>query len=399
MLILIIPCILFGDAAPVVIAPGGTVMPVQDDSIVLKKEQIFITVYPDRCEFRVEYVFHNTGRARKVIMGFPNSKNIDGEIHRIDDFKAYDKDKELKTFRKYKKGSGDELYVLHELYELYECFEVYFNKGELKNIINIYSQGHSEIYNSDYMTAKYILTTGALWKDKIDTIKVHITSKIPPMDLTKRTAYFIDDEHFDKPELYSRNYEFKLLPEKYKVTGNIYTMEFKNIDPDFDIEMSIPPSMISSITASSELKDAKIKDRYSVYNLIDGDPCTIWSEGKNGSGINEYLNFNLYGTYKIKRIGFINGNAYNKDFFIKNNRVKTIRLDYENNLYIDNNPFKMKGKKGSVIFNLKDSMDMQYIEFKEPAFISRMKITILDVHKGSKWDDTCLSEVQIITEK
>lgn len=49
MLILIIPCILFGDAAPVVIAPGGTVMPVQDDSIVLKKEKIFITVYPDRC--------------------------------------------------------------------------------------------------------------------------------------------------------------------------------------------------------------------------------------------------------------------------------------------------------------------------------------------------------------
>jgi len=136
--------------------------------------------------------------------GFPNSKNIDGEIYRIDDFKAYDEDKELKTFRKYKEGSGDELYVLHELYELYECFEVYFNKGELKNIINIYSQGHSEIYNSDYMTAKYILTTGALWKDKIDIIKVHITSKIPPMDLTKRTAYFIDDEHFDKPELYSR---------------------------------------------------------------------------------------------------------------------------------------------------------------------------------------------------
>ncbi len=45
----------------------------------------------------------------------------------------------------------------------------------------------------------------------------------------------------------------------------------------------------------------------------------------------------------------------------------------------------------------KDSSINEYIESKEPFFISEMKLTILDVYKGTGYDDTCLSEVKIFT--
>ena len=48
---------------------------------------------------------------------------------------------------------------------------------------------------------------------------------------------------------------------------------------------------------------------------------------------------------------------------------------------------------------LKDTMDMQYLVFPEPIYMSSMKISILEVYKGSKWDDTCISELRIFTSE
>ena len=59
--------------------------------------------------------------------------------------------------------------------------------------------------------------------------------------------------------------------------------------------------------------------------------------------------------------------------------------------------FSESGRPKSVEFILEDTMDMQYLAFPEPIYMSSMKISILEVYKGSKWDDTCISELMIFT--
>ena len=166
----------------------------------------------------------------------------------------------------------------------------------------------------------------------------------------------------------------------------------------------LPSQTLFGLFASSELDEDK-NDKYAAKNMVDGNPSTAWVEGKKGGGINEYIKFycppeesdmvDLYSAYKIKGLGIINGYAKSENVFYKNNRVKKIRIEYKNDIFREENPYDMK-KQGSFEFILEDKMEMQYLEFTGPIYMSEMKITILEVYKGSKWNDTCISELQTI---
>lgn len=384
-ILLLIPAQSFPDAGFIILAPGGNVIPVENDQVSMRDEQINIELLKERFIVNVDYTFQNSGESQTVIMGFPNSRTKDMEgkdLYGISDFKAFDGERELKVFRKEKKEQKSK-YIT----DLYECFEVDFKKNETKNIKNTYSQVYARGNSDDQIKAEYILKTGASWKGKIGSVKVNIMSKIPAHEWVNKTAYFADGE-----EIFDFDFNIKIRPEKYRQNKNVYIMEFSDIEPDFNIEIIRPPLFIKDATASSELgsKDGK----YKAENLLDGDPSTAWVEGKKDWGMSEYVDFdtnpfldNNAGSYKVKKIGIINGYAKNKDVFKMNNRVKQIKLDSES--YISN-------EKLNRTYILKDTMDMQYIEFDKPVLMSRFKITIIDIYKGTKWNDTCLSEVRIV---
>ena len=49
-------------------------------------------------------------------------------------------------------------------------------------------------------------------------------------------------------------------------------------------------------------------------------------------------------------------------------------------------------------FTLKDDMNMQYINLPKAYLTKSIMIKILDVYKGTTYDDTCISEVQVFPE-
>jgi hypothetical protein len=389
------PTELLADAAAMGFSPSGNVKVMNNEFIKMKNEQIYITLYENECKYRVAYTFVNTGDEQTVVMGFPNYmlSSDHSESYGINDFSAFDGNSIYKIFRKY-----DESQRGHDMQELYECFEVHFNKGETKYITNTYSQEYTEQYGLGNK-AVYILTTGASWKGTIDMITVFIDSAIPPNQLVERTAFFQSTE---KTLFYPNGFSELLLsdriiitplnhfPGKYYLNQGVIKTVFRDIEPDFDIEIYKPDLLVSKLYASSELIDKN--NRYAVKNIIDERPETAWVEGRKDSGINEYINIhfntrvevepNNYeeGLLKIKKIGIINGYAKNNTIFKQNNRVKKIRL---------------KGGSHDQIYTLKDTMDMQYIEFDEPILTSMIKITIFEVYKGSKYDDTCISEILV----
>ena len=118
---------------------------------------------------------------------------------------------------------------------------------------------------------------------------------------------------------------------------------------------------------------------YSANNLGRSIASLPWVESVEGSGIGECININ-WPVWKDGGIGsLIIGDgyiSYNKPYlFLKNNRVKTIKIsspDFED-----------------FTFVLLDSPHPQEIILPYP--VENMKIEIIDVYPGTKWDDTCLN--------
>lgn len=176
--------------------------------------------------------------------------------------------------------------------------------------------------------------------------------------------------------------------------------------------------------ASSHMEFGK----YDIGHIIDKNIKTAWVEGVKGDGIGEYI---LIATPEETRtINIFSGYGQNISLFNKNNRPSQIRLSYflgiedayEGQYY---SYFKAVKFEDEYILNLNDTIALQHFDFPfrdlerlsafkikcledfknagyredmyappEPPRVKWiLKIEILDVYKGSKWDDTCISEI------
>jgi hypothetical protein len=395
IVVILMPFGLLADTAPVMPVQSGCVVPVNNDIISMQSEIVTIHMYQEYYEVNVEYFFKNTGEAQNVTMGFPNQTSS-MFTETIENFKAYFNDTSFSITQKFEPIDTSKPESAFLPKKFYECFEVYFAKGETKKIVNTYSQKYESDYNETYRHAEYILTTGALWQNKIQNIKVYIyVPGIPAEELYSRTAYFQESE---KAPIDTIGYPaLRFSPDFSFSSGTYYYYEASNIDPDFDIKITMPPRMQFSVSASSELKPEGVYS-YEAQNVNDNDPNTAWVEGVTGPGINETINFTIAprtwggkndGAYKLKKIGFMNGPNSSTDLFYANNRVKKVLVQYSDVFNYEEHEY---------IAELKDIMGMQYIILPKTELISNVQITILEVYPGNKYDDTCISEIQFFPE-
>lgn len=155
--------------------------------------------------------------------------------------------------------------------------------------------------------------------------------------------------------------------------------------------------------ASSTLGDA-----YQSANLCDGKAETAWVEGVKGSGIGEWVKININAEvesvtstpFSILEIGVIPGYAKTKKTWLENNRVKGLTIVIhspqpsappENEWVIYH--LDLKDENILQVFDLpykKMSVSVGHVKRKE------IWIKITDIYKGSKYDDTCISELVIM---
>jgi hypothetical protein len=134
------------------------------------------------------------------------------------------------------------------------------------------------------------------------------------------------------------------------------------------------------LTATSYLNENK--QTYLPSNLGIYDLDSPWVEGVEGSGINQEITIEPKDQSKIWYIYLSNGYVSFKrpDLYEKNNRVKSVSVFDEN--------MTLLGK-----YDLLDSPDPQQINWKKE--ISKVKIRIDEVYKGTKYDDTCINFIEI----
>ncbi len=176
---------------------------------------------------------------------------------------------------------------------------------------------------------------------------------------------------------------------------------------------------------------------YGGFNLFDRNPSTAWVEGVDGDGIGETFTIGI-GEELKENIYVLNGYQKSKELFSQNNRIKALRLSLYVGFMIPGDVTEIYAYVYAVPFgepkeiHLEDNFGLQTLplpfdidgaeELKEKQmavfredFKTRieeirnvagsdemktevqyfLKCEILEVYQGSKYDDTCISDIWI----
>ena len=169
--------------------------------------------------------------------------------------------------------------------------------------------------------------------------------------------------------------------------------------------------------SSSELEMGDYSDygKYGATNLGDTDPVTCWAEGSESDGSTEFIRFTIPENTLTLRIR--NGYQKSEVIFNANNRPKNIEFElfasYEPSGYVteSHNGFFISEILATANATLDDKLGYQDVKlnfdwteineemshdrtFEKDRFI--LKIKIVDVYTGNKWNDACISDINVV---
>ena len=169
------------------------------------------------------------------------------------------------------------------------------------------------------------------------------------------------------------------------LTVNVETGEVLGAEPTSGgADAPTDPTAVGvTLSASSTLQEKGQDHRPQCAK--DGNRSTAWVEG--GSSFDGWLKLDLATPTALNGLHIWSGYHKSQDLFYKNNRPHRISVMVE-----------YDGGAQNFQFDLNDSMDVQTISFGEnfnQVKITSITITILSVYSGTKYNDTCISEIQL----
>ncbi|MCQ2579103.1 MAG: hypothetical protein MJ159_00220 [Treponemataceae bacterium] len=132
---------------------------------------------------------------------------------------------------------------------------------------------------------------------------------------------------------------------------------------------------IARISATSTLSSAK--KSYNAENLID-ETSASWVEGEDGSGLGTKIIIE-FKTQVILSEFYIKNGCGDFEYFYANNRVKKLSCTFSN--------------KANGIILLEDKPGFQKVQFSKPVKTNRIELTIEEVYRGEKFDETAIAEI------
>lgn len=147
-----------------------------------------------------------------------------------------------------------------------------------------------------------------------------------------------------------------------------------------------------AVTASSALQSswAQFQENYQPNYVADDNPATAWVEGVTGDGVGERLTLQVGPARGATAVTVRLRAGYQKsEGLLKANAApKRVRIDAKN----------ATGVVATGELSLPRAMGWQELRLDLPAdsTLSAVEITILEVHPGSKYADTCISDVAVV---
>lgn len=431
----IFPTLVFANGSPINMSEiygTGNIEMIKKKNISLDQERVSVLIDGDYADVNVEYKFQNHGQADTVAYGFPidlyykSEQVVNLPEKSFTNLKLEDSTGFLKTFKYTPRNESEVSKLLdgtakHEKrFREWFIAEILFKGQETKTVkvsYRVKSRLDDWVYTKSFRpefsdrTFTYLLKPSQNWGDGV----------------VKRCRIAMDLRKFLK----SGGIIKEIYPKGYVNEKGVLIWEYSNLDlaraeeiklvydnsaaalTKYVSEERIPSKYIVSVRASSVLKTDEVNIyNYEPKNLFDNDLNTAWCEGAKGHGEGQWVEFNFAGNVSVAAIGIINGYTKREALYYANNRIKKIKLDVE---YQPEEYQKHSGKSKTDIEKETTVIDLKELQFNElnknvqAPFISwladyddsyrrvnKIRLTIMEVSPGTKYDDTCISEVYLI---
>lgn len=187
-----------------------------------------------------------------------------------------------------------------------------------------------------------------------------------------------------------------------KLPDLTFSYDPSNLYADAQIKRNLlDPTHVKSLTVSSTLASDGSFD-YAKKSMRDGDLRTAWVEGAKGPGIGETITLEPKNAY-ITEIGILNGFVANESLYYANARIKKLRIELECGEGAEANERRQQFEVSLPDRAYKDfnprfpfsSVDWVVQHPSGDGFIQKVKLTILEVYPGRKYQDSAITELYI----
>lgn len=398
-----------------VVGIGGSVKPMKSTTIRMAAETVQAICYSRFAEYKIDFRFENSAATQTVVLGFPFTAPGSAEdyYHPAAGFRAWQDGRRLAVALRH----GSEADESMDFYTHTAVFPPGESTVTVSYLIAPGYGGDGESpadardegirtppkYAGEWSRVgeyAYTLHTGSYWAGTIGTAVLRWTlaedfvgwgvedadTYMSEMD----TSGPNDTQPTDDELLWSR------IQANYAIAAPYtYQWVFHSVEPalsdnwsPYDVslyfftpasrQLKSAPNMYTtpSAHASSTLKLGAFE--YPAVNLVDGDPSTAWAEGAKGDGVGQWVDVTLPYERTVREVRILPGYAKRPDLFAKYNRPKRLRLDFSDG--------------SSTTVSLADAPALQ--RFPVRASADKVRVTILDVYRGSTRDETYISEIE-----
>jgi hypothetical protein len=403
----------------------GPFRPINVDNVEMVSEKLDIELQQDAALVSIAYQLHNPGKAVKVEMGFPCAVAVELEYNEDATEKPIKALPQLEGFALAADGKPVESKLVRDHAKLpgareemefgepgstvitgWQVVSIPFAAGQTVSVTvrykNPYYREISSISDDTYTSApmmRYLFSAAALWKGPIKSGEITV----------RATGLKAGDVTLSHPKRFQKegnqwkwnftDFEPTMQDDLEIVVGDA-SWEKENWSPDDaggtyavrgrftkidQLKKSGKWFFISrqyTATASSNLKPSG-ELTYEAANLTDPDPEKAWVEGAEGDGIGESVTLTMKKPAKASRILLSNGYTKSEETFARNNRVKRLSVSVNGAA-----PFSAEIPDG---LNRECAIDLP----PQAGPVETVKLTIAEVYPGSKFKDTCISDIAV----
>ena len=120
------------------------------------------------------------------------------------------------------------------------------------------------------------------------------------------------------------------------------------------------------------------KKSYPIENIFDGDKDTCWQDGVDGNGEGTEITATLAESSNIQYLVIHNGRSVSQSKYEKNGRVRELEIGTD---------------QFTTVVEIPDVNGLIAIKLDGWGEISSFRFKIISVYPGSKYSDTCISEI------
>lgn len=140
---------------------------------------------------------------------------------------------------------------------------------------------------------------------------------------------------------------------------------------------------LTTPTASSQLKDEG-DFTYSPSDTIDRALETSWAEGDKGTGVGQWIQYQLDGAYRIEKLKLVPGCGFTPQLWLKNERIKKLKITLDGKI-----------EQVAELEDARTPGEWRAIAIQHNDPVKLINLEIMEVYPGTTWKDGCISEVTV----